>query len=356
MMKKVTLLYLLFYVGLYTAYADPQYKIKFAKDSTAFIQTRHYEISVSATIDSEEECGELMIELTNRTEGEYLFLFGQSYSEKQLKGLDWKLYFDKGYPGTKGNRKTEVSTGVQRARKIDSPQKTERMPLIKMKNGDVEKVTLAIYRGKKKRWGFNKYVIKHLDIQELEFELALKPDEIYVKLAEEVQSFKTDISNQQFCRHPRHKPALQIQEQPYEDRRDTLLAEIDRMIKQHSDGDFINTKGKRYETLRDIVNSISLSDFEIDNCGNTRLHKTVGGHHCKYCKLSLDGILHELSQYYNRIYAKKVTKSAVINDVRSLYSCCTNISCKSHAKEWKRGGKVKQRIVEYYKAINNLKE
>lgn len=286
------------------------------------------------------------IEIENLDENNVVILFERAYTEKCLN--EQHIAFDKTFPGDKGQREIDTYKGIPEKIYIN-PTEKRTLPEIQAKGGEVQLCRFPLYFANYKGKSRKKLLLLEQQIIELKIEVEVKPDENFSRLDKESNDLIDEISKQTFCNNPKHKVSLEKQKAPYEDKIAKIKNDIDSIVKKEY---FKKDRmAKEYENIKQKLDSIDFSR-RYGDCGN---HKPtpIRRHSCKYCNLSLQAIYHKLDDYYKKLHNRKTTKSAVIEDVKILYRCCTDVNCTRHTSSW-RNSEYKAKITDYYNRICNF--
>lgn len=282
------------------------------------------------------------VEIDNNSETFMILLFGHNYSEKELKKLFPKIYYDKTFPGDRGYRELNVYPGLEKSYMCMDVNQKYKLTKMTVQEGKTGKLELPLYFAKYKKKslfgglfggsnGRNKLNILEQKTIEIEIEVEVKPDEDFIRLENECNKLIKEISTQSFCNNPKHKPNLETQEAPYKERIRKMISEIDGII-QSRQIPFSSNAFNRYDELKKKLKSLDFSKYERD-CGkkHTTSSRGPGGgrttppiHQCKFCGLTPDQALGKMNNYYYQIYNssnRAATKRAVMADVNILYNC-----------------------------------
>ncbi|WP_455663859.1 hypothetical protein [Phocaeicola sp.] len=350
MIKKLLFLTMFIFAAIST-YADEQFKVKLDNDnhSKETIELPYCNIFLAMSEAAEDGNVHVSVEMENLDESNVLILFDRAYIEKVLKKMRPSITYDKIFGGTKGRRTIESCKGLKNVLLVPASEKYKVLDL-PGKDGEVLVCRIPIYIAKYKGKSMKKLLLLEKQVIELNIEVELKPDEVYLNLNGAYDDLVKELADTVFCTNKRHRPSLEKQKEPYIAQIDSLKKEIDEVIARHN---WMSTdKGyKLYDELKCKLDSINLDEREGD-CG-----KHTYSHRCKYCSLSLQQIYHKLDDYYQKIYSssdRKAAKSQVMNDVNLLYRCCTDATCKRHAREWRKGGEYKSKIIDRYNRIKQF--
>ena len=361
-MKK-TFLALLLCVAALTGRADEQKKITLSNDNTKETVNLSY-CNIFITLmnpDSDDEFGQVLIEIENLDEQKILALFHKPYKEKEIKKLKPSFQYDKLFGGTKGKRIIDpynLETGQD---VFIEPSNKYQLAAFQAPGDTEMAVMLPIYLSKPKEGiverilGKEKLLLLRKQVIELDINVELKPSAEYLGMVDECEKLKKDVDNAVFCTNKKHRPDVEGQKEPYQKRINELNAKIDAAISAHGwqAGD---TGYQRYNAIKEDLAKIDLSKHE----GVCRTHKPGPGpqrHTCSYCGLSLQQIYHKLDDLYKKIYTssdRAATKASVMGQVNGMYNCCTDPTCANHSAAWSNGGDYKNKIVERYNRIQGL--
>jgi len=361
-MKK-TLLTIFCLLAVLTGRADEQKKVTLSNDNTKETVNLSY-ANIFITLmnpDSDDEFGQVLIEIENLDEQKILALFNKPYKEKEVKKLSPSFQYDKLFGGTKGKRIIDpynLETGQD---VFIEPSNKVQLAAFNAPGGQEMVVKLPIYLSKPKEGiverilGKEKLLLLRKQVIELDINVELKPSAEYLGLVDECEKLKKDVNNAVFCTHRRHRPDVEGQKEPFKKRMEELTAKIDAAISAHgwteNDGGY-----QRFNAIKEDIAKINLDEQE----GTCRQHKAgppAPAHQCGYCSLSLQQIYHKLDDLYKKIYTssdRAATKASVMGQVNGLYNCCTDANCQKHASAWRSGGDYKNKIIERYNRIQGL--
>ncbi|MCR4808429.1 MAG: hypothetical protein K5896_01045 [Prevotella sp.] len=361
-MKKIVLMALLCLAVLFGR-ADEQKKITLSNDNTKETVNLSY-CNIFVTLmnpDSDDEFGQVLIEIENLDEQKILALFHQPYKEKEVKKLKPSFQYDKLFGGTKGKRVIDpynLETGQD---VFIEPSNKYQLAAFNAPADKEMAVTLPIYLSKPKEGivqkilGKEKLLLLRKQVIELDITVELKPSAEYLGLLDEYKKLKKDVDNAVFCTNKKHRPGVEGQKEPYQKRMDELTAKIDAAISAHgwsaNDGGY-----QRFNAIKEDITKIDLSKQE-GICRTHRPNQDRPKHQCGYCSLSLQQIYHKLDDLYKKIYTsndRAATKASVMGQVNGLYNCCVDPNCEKHASAWSNGGDYKNKIIERYNRIQGL--
>ncbi|MBP5339953.1 MAG: hypothetical protein J6Z14_11755 [Prevotella sp.] len=353
-MKKVLLFVIFLSLTAFSVLADEQKRVKLDDNHTKEqVRLAFCNIFVTRTEVDDDENVKVIVEIENLDESNVIILFGHAYPEKELKKLSPSIRFDKGYPGTKGQRNIDTYSKAGNAIFVEPSEKSV-LPQIQVKGNVAQLCRFPLYIAKYNNRTRSKMLLLEKQVIEVEIEVQVKPDEDFIRLEQMCNDLIEDISKQTFCTNSRHLPSLERQEEPYKVRVGQIKKEIDEIIGHHN----WYTRDKsyqRYDHLKQKLDSIQFADYERD-CGIANKHRSARRHSCKYCNLSLQQIFHKLDDYYKKIYNstnRKATKETVIQDVNILYRCCTDANCPKHSSLWNKS-QYKSKITDRYTRISNF--
>lgn len=342
MIRKIFITSLLAIGAFLSISADEQRKITLNNNdhNTETIELSYGNIFVS--LKEIENNAEVLISVENTHESNTLLLFERAYDEKTLKKMSPSISYDKVFGGSKGKRYIDCCTNLRYTNRIKSSDKAIVLTLSCSENSPTI-CKLPIYIAKDKNKSGSKMVLLAKDIIELEINVQVKPDEEYEKLSNEFSSLYKEIQSTVFCKNKNHRgESYSKLKNRYESKIKDLKSRIQRTLDRQ---DSSNRSYKKLIELVRKIDSISITDRAVPACG----HDPVTPHSCKNCKMDIDAIYKKLENYYIAIHNGKKTKSQVMSDVESLYTCIT--------KNTKRKGNdaKKSRAIEYYNKIKSLK-
>ena len=347
-MKKAFVCVLLCLVAV-MGWADEQKKVTLSSDhQKETINLSYLNIFVSLN-QTDDEKGDVSIELENLSESKVLILFDHSYTEKQAKKMTPKLQFDKTFGGTKGKRIIDpYSYQLNRVMQF-RPSDKYTLPAVSVEGERSTVVTLPIYIAKWK--GSKKLILLEKQVIELDIEAQFKPSAEFVDMSKRCDDLLQEIERSPICTNRSHRPSADKQREELQTKIDELKSAIDGIVSKHGWGSSDNGY-RRYNELKEKFANVRFAERD---CG--RHGKVKTGHQCSYCGLSLQQIYHKLDDLYKKIYSssdRKGTKASVMSQVDALYNCCTAANCSKHAAQWKQGGDYKSKIVERYTRIKGL--
>lgn len=355
-MRKILAFFTLFLVSAISIFADEQKSVKLSDDNQKEqIRLGYCNLFVKMISSDDEGNARISIEIENLDESNAIYIFGRAIPEKELKKQSPRIMFDKNFPGPKGKRNIDTYRPVGNVLYIE-PSDKRLLPEIQITNAEKHLCRLPLYfaKYKKKRllgadFGKNKMLLMEKTILELEIEVEQKPDEVYIRLADECDKLIEEINKQSFCNNLKHSPSLEEQEAPYKEKIDSLKSEIDNRIKLK--GWMSTDEGyKRYNSLKTKLSDIDFASLEKD-CGKKHGQGSRNIQSCKYCNLTPQQIYQKLDDIYKKIYTsndRKATKESVMADVNLLYSC------RKHSASWKKSNDYKSKITDRYNRIINF--
>lgn len=295
------------------------------------------------------------IELENRSDEYLILLFDRAWSKDDLRNSH--IYFAKGLPGDYVHKIENINnlTNDFRIPTIDGQYRC-RFPTITIKEGESFECLVPIHVAKEKKMFFSRKKKKIIDrIHDVTIIISVEnTDPDYLPLKQRcdslVDTFNDSLTAHAFCTNKLHKPEFEKQIYPFTDEQDYLKVKINETKTKFEPG---SSKYQKYEELlaelEDMDTAIEEYKASRYDCGDKSKHKTI--HNCKYCKLSFEEIYNLLDRYYKNLFNRKVEKEQIMSDVNALYKCCADASCPKHASQWRKGGRVKDKIIERYNQI-----
>lgn len=356
MIKKISIINILFLSFVLAAYADEKKTIKLDdKDhKKEIIKTDNFNIILELKKENNEYDVKIYVELENLDESKILSIFDKAYDEKQLKKMPPSIIYDKYYPGSKENRKIEACDGIKRPFYL-KPSEKDLIMTLSGRHQEVTKFELPIYITKEdfKIRGFKgglikdieQLVLKQKETIELEIDVELKVGEEYYQIVKECDNLLNDLKDTMFCTNAKHVPTLDEQKSGFQKRLDSLKDIIDKNLKKYSWSD--DNRNTAYNKLKNKLDSIDLSKKEHD-CGKHVIKPKM--HSCKYCNTDLKQISYNLDDIYQTIYNssnKRAEKEKYKAKVNAMYNCA------KRRKDWKRS-EHKSQIEEFYNKISQF--
>ena len=205
MIKRVFITALLVLATSLTSFADEQKKITLNNDdrTTEIVELGFCNIFVSLKDVDNNDNVEIAIEVENVHESNSLILFDKAYDERTLKKMSPSITYDKIYGGSKGQRSIDNCPLITNTRQIMSSQKRPLFVMTGNENTSL-RCRLPIYIAKKKNKSGSKLLLQERNIIELEIQVQLKPDPVYVRICESYDSLLREIDSETFCANPYH--------------------------------------------------------------------------------------------------------------------------------------------------------
>lgn len=358
MIKKISIINILFLSFVLAAYADEKKTIKLDdKDhKKEIIETDNFNIILELTkLEKNEYDVKIDVELENLDESKILSIFDVAYDEKQLKKMQPSIIYDKYYPGSKKNRKIEACDGIKRPFYL-KPSEKDLIMTLSGHHQDTTKFELPIYiteeTEKKDLLGIDplkkdrkERVLKQKETIELEIVVELKVGEEYNQIVKECDNLLNDLKDTMFCTNAKHVPTLDEQKSGFQKRLDSLKEKIDKKLKKYNWSD--DNRNTAYNKLKNKLDSIDLSKKEHD-CGKHVVKPKM--HSCQYCNTDLKQISYNLDDIYQTIYNssnKRAEKEKYKAKVNAMYKCA------KRRKDWKRS-EYKSQIEEFYNKISQF--
>ena len=298
------------------------------------------------------------IKLENIADDYLILLFNQALGKKELR--NYRIYFAENFSGESVHKVEKIDDIYHNITiPTENGMYTYRFPEIIIKEGQQHECLVPIHVAKEKK---RFLCSKKKKIIESVFDIPIKitveeSDKDYPSLKRQCDSlcevFHNAIIHHDFCTNKLHRPSFEEQIQQYKNAKDDLRLQIN-LAKNNW-----KPESSKYQNYVALVNALDDMDAAIEeykeskyDCGDKTQHKTV--HSCKYCKLSLEEIYNLLDRHYRNLYNRKVEKKEIWKDVSMLYKCCTDATCAKHASQWRKGGLIKDKIIERYNQIKDF--
>ena len=324
MMKKITLLFVLLFLSIVVCVAQEERKISlnnYGGEKSNIEFGEEFSINLELTATDDEDNAKVDVLLENLSDSRGLVLFDRAYAEKTLKKN--KMKFHKSFAGTKGQRDVKNCEGIDEIiyiNQLDSKLVTS----LSIKAGESGTIELPIYlfgyKSKKIIFGKEQRILTNLNVVKLVVDIDLIPNATYRSFEQRCKALCEEFDTLSFCNNPKHEPSLADQKKPFLDKVESLLTEIDDIMRNanwlSSDMPY-----QMYESLKVELQSMNLAEKEKD-CGKHAVAPKV--HRCKYCGLTLQQISHNLDDIYQLIYVSQdrtAAKNEQIKAVNALYNC-----------------------------------
>lgn len=345
-MRKTIFTILLTVLTALSVFADGEYKIVLNEDENKKSLDLGY-VNINVTMGEPDAQGkvDIMVELVNPNEvsNNMLVLFGHSFTEKELRARKTpRIVYDWNYPMKKPRYTDYCEQLGNDVVRLAPNCPNYRISNLQMTEDETLEIRLPFYMAIRKCSKKAALMEKH--VEKLIISVELTPDEDYPAMKRSCDSIAEVIAHMTFCNNPKHKPSLEEREQPYKNEVSELRLAINLKLQQWPAKSF---KYRKYNELKQQLDDI---EFKEADCGDPAQHASI--HHCEYCKLTLEEIYDALDDLYQKIvYPKKELTKKEMQQVRAMYNCCTDKTCKSHAAEWKKQSKYKDGIIDYYNRI-----
>lgn len=345
MRKTIFTLLLTLFAALYV-FADGEYKIVLNEDNNKKSLELGY-VNINITMGNPDAQGKvgITVELENPNEvsNNMLFVFGHSFGERELRSFkNPRIVYDRNYPLKKPRHTDYCEQLGKDVVELAPNNPSHTISHLQMTEADTLEIKLPIYMAIKKC--LNRAALMEKHVEKLIISVELTPDGSYPAIKQSCDSICEVISHLTFCNNPKHKPSLEERKRPFMNEVNDLRLIINLKLQQWPIGSF---RFRKYNELRDRLDDIV---FVEADCGDASQHTAY--HYCKYCKLSLEEIYEAFDDLYqDKVYPKKELAKEEMQQVKDMYKCCTDKTCKSHASEWKQKNKYKDGIVDYHNRI-----
>lgn len=298
---------------------------------------------------------DIPIIVENLDETNTIVLFNKPYDEKSLKDMTPSIGYDKVF----GGQKRCLFSGYNKGRITDKcsdiscnhfihPLKIKHIATLRREDNSQTSYRLPMYIAHYKKSNAKKILLLEKIVIELQINITIKPDKVYLRLNQEYDNLMNDIKNTIFCTNIHHKgKAYSDVHVEFERRRQVLRNSIMEVMAARDYESHPTYRGyQQYKHLLDQIEAIDFSVYYVTSCPyDQKPPVTPSAHNCKYCSLSYKDIYQRLVNYFIDIYNGKKNKNQIINDVEALYNC--------FKKNKKRGSNDSYiaGIEKYYKQI-----
>lgn len=254
-----------------------------------------------------------------------VLVFRRDLNEKSLRQGKPKIEFEKKFPGEKGKR-TVIGCNVDYKRlDIVTAAETDTLFTLDVPLTSARDFQLPMYVAKYKpkdlfRKGednikyriFEEYIYNiHVEVEGWSEE-----DITYINTMKSVKQYISSLKDVKFCSNSRHKPSLDVQQRPYQEKKDSLTRVIGTILDTNADWMSTDAPHKAYTKLLNELNEVDLNAMVYD-CGN----HPKPGHKCVYCSSSAKELYHRLDDLYQQLHAGKITKAQALKTARALNNC-----------------------------------
>ena len=348
MRKSIYLLFCLCIASLASYASTDRLVIKFNDNHTDDTISRScYNIIISKGTANSEGIAKVYISIKNNDPFYSLYLFDKTYSKKELR---------KQYNIVIKNKECERALETSYCHFLSNvlcipPFQLIPVGQLQIREGEEINIELPVFMAKKNNSLCNKMRIDNWDLPELSIGIEERVDPDFDNISHECDMLLRDIAQQQFCRHPLHQPQLEQQEEPYQTAVENLRQQIESKLLtlQSSSKSF-----RQYMSLKDKLDKIDFSQYEVNDCGDASKHIKVGSGevhpHCEYCDMTLEQIWSHLDNLYQKVDNNITNKKTAVNEANKILKCCKNSS--KHATEWKKS-KYKKGIEDLCNKIKN---
>lgn len=294
-------------------------------------------------------------------------LFDKSYDLQYLRKKPWRIVPNK--TAFAGNSPVDEVEGVDLTEIQRFPYNPSgfasqddniyRFPNITVKEGQSKELTVPLYLARTKPiFLCSQLRFELMGKSDLSFTITIEQsdkDFDRIKAAfDDIDMFADSLGENQICTNALHQPSYKKTIEPYTNEIKQLQDEIDMKLadRRHP---LTEKKRKEYIDLQDKLERIEsylTSGYKYD-CGKHKKHS------CQYCKLSLEQIYRKLDNSYIELSTTSASefdakKKNVMKEASAMYKCCTDSSCAKHAAQWKKGGQIKQKIIDRYDQLKKM--
>lgn len=307
---------------------------------------------------------DLVVEIENNS-SEYMFLlFNKYYGQNEIRRHRPRIVFSKFFPGNsiekvEGPDLTEIKIfPFYDHRFSQNNDNVYRFPKTSVKEGSSKAYTIPLYLAKRKNTLFG-YRIELWGIIDLNFNITIEQtDKDYDRIKASCDSIDDLLDRlgeeKPFCTHRSHQPTYNKQIEPHVERIGSLQSFINQKLNNPKVA-IGKAKRELYEKLQDELErnlEYLTKEYEHD-CGRHNVHN------CIHCKLSLEQIYRKMNSIYIELTNAEAQefnakKKALLKEADEMYRCCTSPTCAKHASQWRKGGQIKQKIVERYEQLQKL--
>ena len=282
----------------------------------------------------------------------YLFLFGHAYTEKDLKKHKPSIRFDKKYYGAT-SRELIICKGVQDDDIMQVEPSRNRILSFDGIRGSRTQVEIPLYVAKYKKKGFlrkEKYLIQQRIKIVLNVELikAAKSDDDFERVSSATAELIDEIGQVTLCRNKKHKPSLEEQKAPWNDKIQEIKDEISDIKSRNG----WRERSQEYQKYKDLIAKLDGIEFKTEICSKCGSVVPPPPHHCDYCNMSAKQVWQNLDRTFKKIDNRETKKSSAIGKVNAMHKAWTG-GCPKLTKTLNADPSAKKNIENlYYDIIN----
>ena len=314
-------------------------------NSSQTVKRYFYDLTIAKVSINDKGIATISISINN-TSPHFLYLFNRGYSKREVRREHDLIVKDY---NCENMLETNYCEFLNRTYQI-TPNSSSDLGQIQINEDEENTVFIPIYVAKLKSSICNKLEVLNWELLKIVIHVNSEPDNYYSETERQCDSLIDIISQQKFCRHPQHNPKLEKQEEPFKTEINALrLACNKKLIELPKDSKYY----KKYEDLKERLDNIDFANYEIDDCGDAKAHRSGSTHaHCKYCDMKFEQISEELDQLWWKLDNGTMNKEDAVKIVNKILNCCRNSP--KHASDWKNSKtKFKNSSEESCKRIKN---
>lgn len=304
-----------------------------------------YRLNVMAMRANDSEVV-LSIEMENNDAYDIL-LFGRAYPEKELKKM--KIRFDKKLYGTT-SRDIQTCEGLKGDDILRVEANMSRTLAFPSRSDESAMCTLPLYIVKnknRKRYFIVGRVMCTLNVKFMEDE----PDQtVYEAIKQKCDALIEEISNVEICTNAKHPESVDIQEQPYLERKNSLVDEIEDIKNRNR----WRERDKAYLPYKELLARLENIEFPIKDCRQCKKRTSTptpdGRHHCNYCEQSPETVYKTMGSIYKKLDQKSITLQEAKKQAGVVYKAL-NGGCPNLKKKVNGNNGLKNKINSYYQSI-----
>ncbi len=296
-----------------------------------------------------DDTAEVSIMVDNMNMAETVILFRESHDERGLRKPKPKIVFVETYGGEKGHRFVLGCKELRSNRSLIRPSSTEELFRLNVSTRRPTELVIPFYLAKyipKKFLKPARYSLLREYMIKIEIDVKgwSEDDPQFVDVKKAAMEFKKSLTEKMFCNHERHDPPLQKQQQPYIQKRDSLINVIDNIILTNrwmSD----QMPHIEYSALKAWLEEIDLDEYAAD-CG---AHKRVNSHgRCSLCPLSAKQLFERIDGTYQQLHIGMIDKQNAVKTAKAIYNCYRQSPYR------KKDRLIGEKITDFYHRIINF--
>ena len=339
MMKRLSLLLICLLQVFFIVAQDEQKNVEISVNSSQPVELEFSscKLSLSAFQYANSQFT-LYVDVQNTTQ-DHIFLFGRSYSQKELKKRNIRFY-KKSYGST--SKTLLLCEGLNEDEILHIEPSGNRVLTIEGISDINKKCELPLYIAKTK---MKKYYIKNRVkiLSNIKFSGEKVADNEFESISKKCQKLIDEIGHLTICPRTTHSISKEKQKEPYTNRILDLKDEISDVKTSHQwrerDEDY-----QKYKELLIQLDNIKFKEQYCGKCGQSSVHQ------CRYCKMTSKDALSTLQRIYQMLDIGRTNKTSAISSVEPLHKAWVG-GCPKLKQKVDNDASTRAKMERYYDSI-----